>query len=223
MTNMAKKKKRNRGRRPIAVTARTLILFDLIRSEIAMLPRPGNSRSDGDSKKIVRENSTAIASSGKEVLPSEQAALSQCETCYALMGKLEAYESAITKIDDMSRRALGHLEAVNLGGKPSYQWARTRAISIANGYYRTHRKFPTMRVLRKEFCYQLFQENPLLYIDKAGAGLSEADLAELSRTPHWIQWSEREKKPVSGRWISELLTELKTRLQRTGILYEVPS
>ena len=188
-----------------------------------MLPRPGNSRSDGDSKNIVRENSTATASTGKEVLPSEQAALSQCETCYALMGKLEAYESAITKIDDMSLRALGHLEAVNLGGKPSYHWARSRAISIANGYYRTYNKFPTMRVLREEFCYQLFRENSQLYIDKASAGLSDSDLAQMSRTPHWIQWSKREKKPVSGRWVSELLTELKTHFQRTGSLHEVPS
>lgn len=215
MTNIAKKKHRNRRRRPVTVTARALILFDLIRSEIAMLPRTGNSRSDGDS--------TSKTSTGIEVLLGEQAVLSQCKTCDVLIKKLKAYENAIIKIDDMSLRALGHLEAVNLGGKPSYQWARSRAISIANGYYRKYNKFPTMRVLRGEFCYQLFRENPQLYIDKASAGLSDSDLAQMSRTPHWIQWSKREKKPVSGRWVSELLTELKTHFQRTGTLHEVPS
>ena len=220
MTAIAKNKQRTRKRRQLTSHDRLLIVLYSIRSDIATLPRPSNRRLDGDSNKRVADSSATQKKSAGEVQSNEQSDILQCKTCDRLIGKLEAYESIIAKIDTLSEAALANVESASLGGKPGYEWARPRAISIANGYYKIHNKFPTMRVLREEFHYQFFRENPQLYIDKAGTGMSESDLATLRRNPHWPQWRNKNEKPVSGRWMSALLTELRAHLKRTGTLYE---
>jgi hypothetical protein len=220
MTAIANNKQRTRKRRQLTSHDRLLIVLYSIRSDIATLPRPPNRRLDGDSNKRVAESSATQKKSVGEVQSNEQSDIRQCKTCDSLIGKLEAYERIIAKIDKLSEAALLNVESASLGGKPGYDWARPGAISIANGYYKKHKKLPTMRFLRDEFCYQFFRENPQLYIDKAGTGMSESDLATLRRNPHWSQWRDKKEKPVSGRWVSALLTELSAHLKRTGTLYE---
>jgi hypothetical protein len=220
MTAIAKNKQRTRKRRQLTSHDRLLIVLYSIRSDIATLPRPPNRRLDGDSNKGVSGSSATQKKSVGEVQSNEQSDIRQCKTFDSLIGKLEAYERIIAKIDKLSEAALLNVESASLGGKPGYDWARPGAISIANGYYKKHKKLPTMRLLRDEFCYQFFRENPQLYIDKAGTGMSESDLATLRRNPHWSHWRDKKEKPVSGRWVSALLTELSAHLKRTGTLYE---
>ena len=220
MTAIAKNKQRTRKRRQLTRHDRLLVVLDSIRSHIATLPRPPGRRLDGDSNKRAADSSATQKTSAGEAQSNEQSDIPQCKTCDSLIGKLEAYESIIARIDKLSEAALLNVESASLGGKPGYDWARLRAISIANGYYKKHKKFPTMRVLREEFHYQFFRENPQLYIDKAGTGMSQSDLATLRRNPHWPQWCNKKEKPVSGRWMSALLTELSAHLKRTGTLYE---
>jgi hypothetical protein len=220
MTATVKNKQRTRKRRQLTRHDRLLVVLDSIRSDIATLPRPPNRRLDGDSNKRVAGGSATQKKSAGEVQSNEQSDILQYKTCDSLIGKLEAYERIIAKIDKLSEAALLNVESASLGGKPGYDWARQGAISIANGYYKKHKKFPTMRVLREEFHYQFFRENPQLYIDKAGTRMSESDLVTLRRNPHWPQWCNKKEKPVSGRWMSALLTELRAYRKRTGTLCE---
>jgi len=218
--NVKQKKQRNRKRPRSSANDKIGIILDLISSEIFTLKRNVSGPSSPHVSTELENNSAALVDADKDSQqPVEMTQLS-CKNCANAADKLEQYQLAIMEIDALTRSALGHFRAADLGGKPRYDWARPMAINLANDHYRKHGRFPTMRFLHEEFCIALFRENPQLYIDKAGQGISQSDLEQLRRTPHWIQWRDRKKKPVSEKWVSDLLTYLKGRFSWDGSLYE---
>ena len=218
--NVKQKKQRNRKRPRSSANDKIGIILDLVSSEIFALKRNVSGPFSTHVSTDIANNSAAPQNADKNPLqPAEMTRLG-CKTCANVADKLEHCKIAIIKIDALTHSALGHLHAANFGGKPRYDWARPLAINLANDHHRQHGKFPTMPFLHKEFCITLFRENPQLYIDKAGQGMSQSELEQLRRTPHWIQWRNKKIKPVSEKWVSNLLTYLKDRFRWEGSLYE---
>jgi hypothetical protein len=211
------KKQRSRQRQKPTTNDKIQLVLDLIKSEIFMLPRPGKNRADGALNQSAVKSSESYATSEKYEQPTEKLFPEPCTTCSVLIEKLEAYEHAIAEIESISIAASAHFNGVNFGRVSRDDWVWEEGVKMVEEHYQKSKKFPTMEELHKSFYERLFYKDPDRYTKKVGQNMQISVFREKAFNPQWSYWNNQQK-PVTKRWLSHLLTELKRRHRFTGSL-----
>jgi len=209
------KKQRSRKRQKPTTNDKIQIVFDLIKSEIFMLPRPGKNRADRALNQNAVQSSAPNATTSECEQLTEKSSLLPCATCSVLIEKLEAYERVIATIESISIAASTHFNNLNFGGVSRDSWVWEEGRKMVEEYYQEHKKFPTMEDLHKSFYQRLFLKNPERYMEKVGQSMQASDYKANTFNPQWSFWKVQQK-PVAKRWLSQLLTDLRSRHRSTG-------
>jgi hypothetical protein len=186
-----------------------LLHFMFIRDEIAPLPRP---RQVNFSKKLGED---------KPDLPADQvkpASAKRCQQKLAeekklndrLIERLEAYELAISKIDQISLHALNTIYDVQVGGRKPKQKIKEMANAIAKSYLQKYKKLPTGGKLLYEVRKDFFKNDPQEFIRMVCQEneMDQNEVLQNSRAPSWDYWKHVDGL-TSERTMSAVLTQLR--------------
>ncbi len=208
-------KRRNKKRLKLTTNDKTILFFELIRSEIFSLPRPIYKRDKVTTMKEVNQSGVVKEYACKHTQKDSQSDQIDCKTCDILIEKLEAYESVVEKIDQMSKAGLVYFGQVDVGGKPREDWVRVEAIEMAQEQYQSQQRLKSAKNFHNELCYRLFEKNPGLYVEKASQNILDSVYRDNSFNPQWSFW-KNQPKPISNRWVSQFLTECRSHINRHG-------
>ena len=208
-------KKRNQKRPKLNANDKTIMFFELIRSEIFSLPRPIYKRSKVEAFGEDNRSNIVNKNACKHTQEESQLDSIACKTCDILIDKLDAYESVIEKIDQMSKAGLMYFSQVNVGGKPREDWIRPQALKLAQEQYHSQGNFESAKIFHDELCYRLFQENRELYVQKVGQDILVSVFKENSFNPQWSFW-KTQPKPISIRWVSLFLARCRNHINLYG-------
>ncbi len=201
----AKKVRKTRNNRDSA-----LLHFMFIRDEIARLPRP----CQGHLRKKIEDNQPA--------LPVEQVKRASAKRCQEelakeknlndrLIERLEAYEHAIQKIDEISLHALSVIYDVQVGGRKPKHQINEMANAIAKSYLQKNKKLPTGKELLYEVRKDFFKNDPQEFIRIVSQEneMDQSVALQNSRDPSWDYW-----KHVPGLTSERAMSAGLTRLRK---------
>jgi hypothetical protein len=184
-----------------------LLHLMFIRDEITLLPRPRKGRhkekSDDDLTVRLEKQLTPTSSKRcKEELAEEK------KLNGLLLERLEAYELAIQKIDQISLHALSTFAAVQVGGRKPKLEISEMARAIAKRHMEHKKELPTWKELHYEVRLHFFKNDPQLFIKKMKKGMDPVEVERNSIDPKWSYWRTVEGF-ISERKVSSILTQLR--------------
>jgi len=206
------KQKRQRGiqRHRPTINDRTVMFFELIRSEIFTLPRPGNTYTNKNTNQNLAQSSAVNIATANDHLSSKNADPSDCNTCEILLDKLDAYENAINKIDNMSRAALYRFNRVNVGGrKPNYD-IEILVGRIASKFYERKGIFAKPVEVFELVCEDLFNRDPRAYAESIRGKTKIDTWVGRHMYMEWWNWKTL-PRPVSYNTVRKYLSNFEAK------------
>lgn len=211
MTTIAKQKKqRNIQRHRLTVNDRTVMFFELIRSEIFILPRPGNTVANKDSNHNLTQSSAVNGATANVHLSSRNSDLAHCNRCEILLDKLDAYENAINKIDNMSRAALSRFNRVNVGGRKSNHDIEILVELIASKFHERKGIFPKPIEAFELVCENLFSRDPWAYAESIRGKTKNDTWVGRHTYMEWWNWKTL-PRPVSYNTVRKYLSNFEAK------------
>lgn len=211
VTTIAKQKKqRGIQRHRPTINDRTVMFFELIRSEIFALPRPSNTDTNKDTNQNLAQSSAVNIATANDHLSSKNADLSDCNTCEILLDKLDAYENAINKIDNMSRAALSRFNRVNVGGRKSNNDIEILVGLIASKFYERKGIFPKPVEAFELVCENLFNRDPRAYAESIRGKTKKDTWVGRHTYMEWWNWKTL-PRPVSYNTVRKYLSNFEAK------------
>jgi len=199
-----------KSRRKTTVNDKTIILFDLIRHELLTLPRPTFNQQAKEKYSASKQTYSAVKTSLNRTQGIDQTDASPCDICDLLITRLDAYENAIVKIEQLIHVALTQFSEVNVGGRKPNEMVKKIGTKIASEFLQNNGNLPTATHLLEEVRKHFFQENPHWFIkivsdhSKIGPEIARQN----SFDPNWNYWKHVEGL-TSERAMSDLLRNIR--------------